>query len=206
MKEQSTVSLNQENCASKHFPRQHLTLAGFSMGQAALQAGREEANPFLGSSKWNLTEANWAVLAGLRQVSRAGLSTVHLFNVDAGCQGAHCPAEAQSCTTGADASRGARVTAQRLCQHWELPHAGIKLLLTEETLSPFLLFISCNFCYLKLSFYFQHKGTSPSPLLGLKQDFFWNFILIPSQTLRLNIYFDESVLLQWYNWCHVIEG
>lgn len=77
---------------------------------------------FWGSPKWNLTEANWAVLVGLRQANRAGLSTPYLFSVDAVCQGAHCPAEAQlSCTTGADAqqrckSHSRAVTATCRCQ------------------------------------------------------------------------------------------
>lgn len=84
-----------------------------------------------------------------------------------------------------------------LGQHWELPQANRAppkpsdwhISRAEETLSHFLLFIRCYFCYLKPSLYFQRKGTSPSPLLGLKQDSFWNSVLIPSQTLRLNIYF-----------------
>lgn len=188
---------------------------------------------FWGSSKWNLTEPNWAVQVGLRQVNRAGLSTLHLFCVDAGCQGARCPAEAQlSFTTGANGqqrckSHSTAVTARcrwqmkhSTCVLWTLAQsavpalgaAGIKppkasdwhISRAEETLSHFLLFMSCYFCSLKPSFYFQCQGTLPSPLLGLKQDSFWNFILTPSQTPRLNIYFYESVLLQWYDWCHII--
>lgn len=190
---------------------------------------------FWGSPKWNLTEANWAVLAGLRQANRAGLSTPYLFSVDAVCQGAHCPAEAQlSCTTGADAqqrckSHSRAVTAtcrcqmkhtrvlwtlqpRGLCQHWELlAAAGIKPPMpsdwhigrAEET-QPILLCISCYFCYIKLSFYFQCKGISPSPLLGLKQDSLWNFTLIPSQALRLKITFVNQCCFSGMTWCHII--
>lgn len=79
----------------------------------------------------------------------------------------------------------------------QAPHAW-HISRAEET-QPILLFISCYFCYLEPSFYFQCKGISPSPLLGLNQDSLWNFTLIPSQILRLNIYFYESMLLQWYD-------